>query len=230
SWLSDADKRQLEAEVGVAAAHATSFRNVLRDRKIYVLAFAYFCIIASIYAISFWLPTLIKEQGVSDTLRLGWYAAIPYVAAGIAMYVAGRSSDRTGERRYHCAVPALTGALLLVASIFTQGNLFATLALLTAATAMMWMAYTVFWAMPGEYIKGPAAAGGIALINTIGLSGGFWGPAAIGWARTATGNSHLALVVMACMPVIAGLLILASRQGSKPAHDAAELTLSPESN
>ena len=127
-------------------------------------------------------------------------------------------------------MPALTGALLLIASIFTQRHLFATLALLTAATAMMWMAYTVFWAMPAEYIKGPAAAGGIALINTIGLSGGFWGPAAIGWARTATGNSQLALIVMAVMPVIAGLLILANRSTRKPVHEAAELTLSPESN
>jgi len=146
------------------------------------------------------------------------------------MYVAGRRSDRTGERRLHCALPALTGALLLVAAIFAQGHLFATLALLTAATAMMWMAYTVFWAIPAEYIKGPAAAGGIALINTIGLSGGFWGPAAIGWARTATGNSHLALIVMACLPVIAGLLILANRQRSEPARDAAQLALHPESN
>jgi sugar phosphate permease len=229
-WLSADEKQLLESETGAAHAHNHSFKAVARDPRVYLLAFAYFSIIFPIYAISFWLPTLIKEQGVSDTLRLGWYVAIPYVAAGIGMYVAGRSSDRTGERRYHCALPALTGALLLVASIFTQGHLFATLALLTAATAMMWMAYTVFWAMPAEYIKGPAAAGGIALINTIGLSGGFWGPAAIGWARTATGNSQLALIFMACMPVIAGLLILANRSTRKSAYEAPELTLSPESN
>jgi MFS family permease len=242
-WLSDEEKRLLESETGAAHAHNHSFKAVARDPRVYLLALAYFSIIFPIYAISFWLPTLIKEQGVSDTLRLGWYAAIPYVAAGIAMYVAGRRSDRTGERRLHCAVPALTGALLLVAAIFTQGNLIATLALLTAATAMMWMAYTVFWAMPAEYIKGPAAAGGIALINTIGLSGGFWGPAAVGWARTATGNSHLALIVMAIMPVIAGVLILANRQASQAkqasqptaqstqsTRETADLTLSPESN
>ncbi|MBP0593327.1 MFS transporter [Paraburkholderia sp. LEh10] len=229
-WLSADEKQLLETETGVSEAHNPSFKAVARDPRVYMLAFAYFSIIFPIYAISFWLPTLIKEQGVNDTLRLGWYVAIPYVAAGIGMYVAGRRSDRTGERRYHCAVPALVGAVLLVAAIFAQGNLIATLALLTAATATMWMAYTVFWAIPAEYIKGPAAAGGIALINTIGLSGGFWGPAAIGWARAATGNSHLALLVMAIMPVIACLLILANRQARNPARDTADLALRAESN
>ena len=229
-WLSADEKQLLETETGVTEAHNHSFKAVARDPRVYMLAFAYFSIIFPIYAISFWLPTLIREQGVTDTLRLGWYVAIPYVAAGIGMYVAGRRSDSTGERRYHCAVPALLGAVLLIAAIFAQGHLLATLALLTAATAAMWMAYTVFWAMPAEYIKGPAAAGGIALINTIGLSGGFWGPAAIGWARTATGNSHLALFLMACMPVIACLLILVNRQARQSTADAADLAFSPESN
>ena len=64
-------------------------RQCCEDPRVYVLAIAYFCIIFPIYAISFWLPTLLKEQGVSDTIRLGWYVAIPYVAAAIGMYVGG---------------------------------------------------------------------------------------------------------------------------------------------
>jgi nitrate/nitrite transporter NarK len=78
---------------------------------------------------------------------------------------------------------------------------------------MMWMAYTVFWAIPSEYIKGPAAAGGIALINTIGLSGGFWGPAVIGWTKAATGNMHAGLLVMAGMAAIASVVIITSKRG-----------------
>jgi hypothetical protein len=83
--------------------------------------------------------------------------------------------------------------------------------LFTLATAMMWIAYTVLWAIPSAYIKGPAAAGGIALINTIGLSGGFWGPAIIGWTKTATGNLHLGLLVMASLLVIASLLLVTNK-------------------
>lgn len=212
AWLSTEEKRLLELETGGTAARDHSFRKVARNPRVYVLALAYFCIIFPIYAISFWLPTLLKAQGVTDTIKLGWYAAVPYVAAAFGMYYAGRRSDRVGERRYHCAVPALIGALLFIGSLFTDGHLIATLVLLTLATAMLWMAYTVFWAIPSEYIKGPAAAGGIALINTIGLSGGFWGPAVIGWAKTATGNMHLGIVFLACMPVLAAILILVNRR------------------
>ncbi|MFP4890722.1 MFS transporter [Paraburkholderia sp. EG304] len=211
SWLSDADKRQLEAEVGVAQAHGTSFRHVLRDRKVYVLAFAYFCIIASIYAISFWLPAILKAQGVSDLITLGWYTSIPYVAAAAGMLYMGSRSDRLGERRLHCAAPAAAAALLLAACAAAGNHLALTLTLLTLVTMALWMAYTVFWAIPPEYVKGPAAAGGIALINTIGLSGGFWGPAAIGWIKTAAGSLQPALLAMAGVSLLAALLILPLR-------------------
>ncbi|MGV2288843.1 MFS transporter [Trinickia sp. YCB016] len=211
-WLDEREKRLLAAELTEGAARSHSFKAVLRDGRIYVLALAYFCIIASIYAISFWLPTILKAQGVADTITLGWYSALPYLAAAIGMVAIGRRSDRLGERRYHCALPAIAAALLLAASVLSDGNLAVSLVLLTLATAGLWMAYTVFWAMPSEYIKGPAAAGGIALINTIGLSGGFWGPAIIGWTKAATGNLHLGFLVMACLPMLASVLILGVRR------------------
>ncbi|MCY1213463.1 putative metabolite transport protein NicT [compost metagenome] len=215
AWLTEQEKRLLANEIGSSAAHKHSFLAVARDVRVYVLALAYFCIIAAIYAISFWLPTFIKAQGVNDTVQLGWYSALPYVAAAFGMYYMGRRSDRVGERRFHSAVPATVGGLLLAASILVDGNLAASLVLLTLGTCALWMAYTVFWAMPSEYIKGPAAAGGIALINTIGLSGGFWGPAIIGWAKTATGNLHLGVLILAALPIIAALIILANKLPAK---------------
>jgi sugar phosphate permease len=214
-WLTQDEQRFVEAEVGTHASHEhhiDSFREVLRNPRVYLLALAYFCIIFPIYAISFWLPTLLREQGVNDTIRLGWYVAIPYLAAAIAMYIAGRRSDTLGERRYHSALPALAAAALLMAMPYASGHLFATLALLTLATACMWMAYTVFWAIPSETISGPAAAGGVALINTIGLSGGFWGPAALGWIKAATGSTNGGLLLMAFMAALACVLILASKR------------------
>ena len=211
-WLSVDEKRLIERELGPVAMHSHSFGAVARDPRVYLLALAYFCIIFPIYALSFWLPTLIREQGVTDTIRLGWYSAIPYVAAALGMYVVGRRSDQLGERRYHCAVPACAGAILLAAFTLYGASLAISLALLTLATAAMWMAYTVFWAIPPGYIKGPAAAGGIALINTIGLSGGFWGPAMIGWTKTATGSMHTGLFVMAGIALLAAVLILTNRK------------------
>jgi MFS family permease len=210
-WLTDDEKRLLERETAPAAHRADSFRAVLRSPRVYVLAIAYFSIIFPIYALSFWLPTLLRDQGVTDTIRLGWYVAIPYVAAAISMYLAGRRSDRLGERRYHCAIPALAGAACLIAAIFADGHLTLTLVALTCATASLWMAYTVFWAIPSELVEGKAAAGGIALINTVGLSGGFWGPAVFGWTKTWTGNAHAGLLAMACVSAAAAVLILSAR-------------------
>ncbi|MBP0623626.1 MFS transporter [Cupriavidus consociatus] len=215
SWLSEQERRLLEAELSPAAAHKHSFKAVAKDARVYVLALAYFCIIATIYAISFWLPSLIKAQGVNDTVQLGWYSAIPYVAAAFGMVYMGRRSDRLGERRFHCAVPALGAAVLLAASFATDGNLLVSLVLLTLATMGLWMAYTVFWAMPAEYIKGPAAAGGIALINTIGLSGGFWGPAVIGWTKSATGSLGHGVLLMASLPLLAAVIVLANKLPAK---------------
>lgn len=211
-WLSDDEKRLLEAELATGPTGKDhSFKAVLRNPKVYLLACAYFCIIASIYAMSFWLPTIVKSQGVDDMMRLGWYMTIPYVGAAIGMYFIGRRSDIRGERRFHSSVPALLAALALSLSVFADGHLVASLILLTLATTTLWMAYTVFWAIPGQYIKGDAAAGGIALINTIGLSGGFWGPAIIGWAKTATGNLHLGLLIIAALACCGAVLLVANR-------------------
>ena len=215
NWLSDDEKRLIGAELATASGGSHSFKAVLRNPKVYLLACAYFCIIASIYAMSFWLPTIVKSQGVNDTIRLGWYSAIPYVGAAFGMYFIGRRSDSLGERRYHSSVPALLAAALLALTILTDGNLVASLVLLTLATTALWMAYTVFWAIPPEYIKGDAAAGGIALINTIGLSGGFWGPAIIGWAKTATGSLHLGLLIVAALALCGSVLLVANRLPSE---------------
>lgn len=210
-WLNAAEKQLLETELGTASARNHSFRTVLRDPKVYVLASAYFCIIFSIYAMSFWLPAVIKALGVNDTQQLGWYAALPYVGAALGMYWIGWRSDRLGERRLHCAIPAATGAVLLILYPLAGGNLLVSMALLSLSISMMFMAYTVLWAMPSEHIKGDAAAGGIALINTIGLSGGFWGPAMIGWAKTATGSLDTGLVAVGCVFLCAAFVIIATK-------------------
>jgi MFS family permease len=210
-WLNDDEKRLLKHETAPSQHRADSFKALLKSPRVYVLAFAYFSIIFPIYAISFWLPTLLREQGVSDTLRLGWYTSIPYVAAAVSMYLAGRRSDRLGERRYHCAIPAFAASVCLIAAILADGNLPMTLLALTLGTACLWMAYTVFWAIPSELVEGTAAAGGIALINTVGLSGGFWGPAVVGWTKAWTGSMHAGLFVMACAAAVAAVLILTGK-------------------
>ncbi|MGV7244607.1 MFS transporter [Caballeronia sp. M23-90] len=215
-WLNDAEKRLLASEVESSSTHH-SFAQVAKDPRVYLMAVPYFCFICGIYAVSFWLPTILKADGVTDTMQIGLYSAIPYIASAIAMTIVGRSSDRRGERRYHSAIPALIGAVTLAIATFYGGQLAISLICITIATAMMWVAYTVFWAMPPDYLKGDGASGGIALINTIGLTGGFLSPTIIGWARTATGSLQAGLYVMAGLLAFGALVLIMMRPAAAPA-------------
>lgn len=210
-WLTDDEKRLLSAELHTTDAGHHSFGQVVRDPRVYLLAFAYFTIICGIYAVSFWLPSIIKADGVTDTMQIGLYSMIPYVCAAIAMVVIGRRSDRRGERRFHSAVPALIGAIALAVATTANGNLAVSLVGMTIATSMIWAAYTVFWAIPSQYLKGDAAAGGIALINTIGLIGGFLSPTIIGAIHSATGSMAAGLLVMVALLVAGAAVLVANR-------------------
>lgn len=210
-WLSTDEKRMLAAEIDLSGTHH-SFAQVVKDPRVYLLALPYFCFICGIYAVSFWLPSIIKSAGVRDTMQIGLYSSIPYVAAACAMLLVGRRSDRCGERRLHAAVPALIGSATLALATIFSGNLALALTCMTISTAAMWTAYTVFWAMPSDYLKGDAAAGGIALINTIGLIGGFLSPTIIGWAQSVTGSLHAGLYVMVALLALGGLALIAMRK------------------
>ncbi|WP_371141831.1 MFS transporter [Burkholderia cepacia] len=211
AWLTDDEKRLLAAELHAPGAGHHSFGQVLRDPRVYLLAFAYFTIICGIYAVSFWLPSILKADGVTDTMQIGLYSMIPYVCAAIAMIVIGRRSDRRGERRFHSAVPALIGAIALAVATTANGNLVISLVGMTIATSMIWAAYTVFWAIPSQYLKGDAAAGGIALINTIGLIGGFLSPTIIGAIHSATGSMAAGLLVMVALLVAGAAVLVVNR-------------------
>ena len=211
-WLSQEDKYRLTQETAGAApdTHA-SFFAVVADGRVWLMAVAYFCLICGIYAVSFWLPTILKADGVKGTMQIGWYSAIPYIVSAIAMTILSRSSDRHGERRLHSAIPALVGAVSLAAAAVFGGQLFPSLLFITIATAMIWVAYTIFWAIPSEYLKGDTAAGGMAFINTIGLLGGFLSPTIMGWVKQATGSLQAGLYVMVALLLLGAILLYLNR-------------------
>lgn len=212
-WLSAAEKALLHADLAQRSAQQKhAFRDVLKDSKVYGMAATYFCLICGIYAVSFWLPTLLKNAGVVDTMQIGFYSTIPYIAAIACMLAFARSSDRRRERRWHTMVPALLAGVGLCVATSAPGNFALSLTSITLATGMMWAAYTVFWAMPSEYLEGEAAAGGIALINSIGLLGGFLSPAIIGWAKEATGSLSAGLYAIAALLVAGALLLVVNRR------------------
>ncbi|MCU4539260.1 MFS transporter [Acinetobacter bereziniae] len=214
-WLSDSEKK-LHASLVVISENAhSSFRSALKDPRIYLMAFGYFCLICGIYAMSFWLPTIFRENGVQDLMSIGFLSAIPYILAIILMQLLGYTSDKYNERRWHTSIPAIIAAIsLAISTIFTE-NLIASLAFISIATALIWSSYTVFWAIPAQYLHGAAAAGGIAVINTIGLTGGFLSPTLIGLLKSYTGSSSAGIIAMALIVGLGSILLAANKPKAK---------------
>ncbi|GAA5004765.1 MFS transporter [Acinetobacter puyangensis] len=214
-WLSD-DEKQIHAKLVISSDNAhSSFRAALKDPRIYLMAFGYFCLICGIYSMSFWLPSIIRDSGVNDLMSIGFLSAIPYIAAIIFMQIFGRTSDIYNERRWHTSIPAFIAAISLAISTVFTDNLLASLIFLSLGTAFIWSAYTVFWAIPAQYLQGTAAAGGIAVINTIGLIGGFVSPTLIGLLKSYTGSSSAGVLAMALIVGFGSILLAANKPKTK---------------
>lgn len=217
-WLTDAQKAVIAGDIARAApGQASSFGKALTEPKLYVLAAAYFCLICGVYAVGFWLPSILKSAGLSDLFQIGLYSAIPNLAMIVAMYALGRRSDRRGERHLHSAITAVLGAGLLAWAAYAT-SFPAALISITLASAAIFASYSVFWAIPQQHLKGTAAAGGIALINSIGLFGGFFSPTLIGWTKEATGSLQAGLLVMAALLVLGAVLLATQRTQQPPAR------------
>ena len=206
-WLSANEKKLLAADIASHSTQQTSFRRVLKDKRIYTMAFSYFCIIAAMYTISFWLATILRNAGITDVMEIGLYSIIPYFTAGISMFIFSRSADHYRERRWHCSVLAMLGAIALCMAAMMTNHFILFLISISLATAFMFSSYTIFWAMPSDFLKGQAAAGGIALINSLGLLGGFVSPSLIGFANTWYGNPNAGLFLMSGLLLIGSVVI-----------------------
>ena len=193
--------------------------GAFRNAKVWVLCAAYFGFIMGLYGIGFWLPSLIKASGISNPVTIGWLVAIPYSAAVVCMILTSRHSDRTGERRWHIAMPALVGAAALVVSTFVPQTPLWAIVTLTVATMGILTGLAQFWVLPPAFLGGAAAAAGIALINSVGNLAGFVSPFAVGWIKDTTGSTNYGLYVIAVSLVLGGAIVLkiAQRSGHRSA-------------
>ena len=214
-WLTTAEKDLLESRIAADQKSQThlSVGQTLRDPRVLLLAGLYFCFIMGLYGVSFWLPQLIKGLGVSDLKTIGLLSAIPYGVAAVAMVLVGRSSDALQERRLHLVVPALLGAAgLALAGAYGSQPVLGMLAL-TLGTAGVLSVLPVFWTLPTALLGGAGAAAGIALVNSVGNLAGFLSPYMVGAVKDATGNTTLAMFVLAGSMVLgAAVSVVATRK------------------
>ena len=184
-------------------------RHALTDIRVWMLSFVYLGFAIGAYGIQIWLPLIIKQQNF-DNFTVGILAGLPYLAAVIGMVAWAGVVDRHGHR-----VLNLTATCLLAMAGFVLALLSGSFALsllgLTVALVGVNAARAVFWAIPARFLTGIAAAGGIAFINSLGTTGGFIGPAIMGWLREATGSFTAGLMVLAAILFASALLALSLR-------------------
>ena len=210
-WLNDDEKTLLEQNIALDRRDKQhmSVWKTLSNAWVLLFALIYFCISMGLYGISFWLPQIIKNTGVTDPLNVGLLTAIPYGCAAIAMNLMSRSSDLRGERRWHFSIAAVAGAVGLIISALNPTNTTLSLAALSLATAGVLSAFPISWTMPTAMLAGTSAAAGIALINSIGGLAGYVSPYLVGWISTRWQRLDLGLYVIAGSLFLGALLVLA---------------------
>jgi ACS family tartrate transporter-like MFS transporter len=210
-WLSAREKKWLADRLARASSDsADSQRHSLRDcftsPVVWLLCLIYFLRNVGTYGYEMWLPSIVKGVTGKSDLVVGMINGLPYLGAGIAMYLVGRHSDKTGERRGHMAAGAVVATIGFVVAATAQ-NAFLAIAGLCVAYAGSKASLPPFWALTTQFLKGTAAAGGIALINSVGNLGGFFGPPLVGLIKDKTDSNFGGLVLLGACYV--GVAILA---------------------
>jgi ACS family tartrate transporter-like MFS transporter len=219
SWLTAAERdwlaQRMEAEDRERhERHGLTLWRALADRRVWLLIALYFTVAAGSNAFGAYLPQLVEDRFPDlNKFGVGLVAAIPNLVAVIAMVFNGVHSDRTGERTWHVAVPAFVAAGGWALSAMDKWPVVSLLGLCLAQAGIMSMLPT-FWTLPAAFLSGVAAAGGIALINSVGNLGGFVGPTVVGSLEKATGDYGWGLVAMAFTMFVGGLLAMRFRPGN----------------
>ena len=199
-WLNAREKAWIQGRLALAAqqtgaAQRHTLGDVFKSPVVWLLCLLYFLMNVGGYGYEMWLPTIVQGMSGKSDAMVGLMGAIPYFLAGVVMYLVGRHSDARGERRGHIAASALSAAIGFAIAALVK-NPYIAFAGLALAFAGLKATIAPFWALTTAFLSGTAAAGGIALINSVGNLGGFFGPTFVGLIKDRTGGDLGALLLL----------------------------------
>ncbi len=214
-WLSSAEKTYVQARLDEEAVQSKGrahfkLSEAFMSSRIWLLCFIYFLLTVGIYGYEMWLPSIIKEFYLQSYSVVGLINAIPYLVSVVVMLLIGYHSDKTGERRWHVAISAFAAAAGFALSAYLQNPYMAMIALMASLVGLK-SAMGPFWALATTFLSGTAAAGGIALINSVGNLGGFVGPSLVGIVNDRTGSLETSLWILGGALLLMGILVLLIR-------------------
>ncbi len=211
NWLTPDEKNLVKQELAQDNQHKeghASVKEFVADKRLWLLAGIYFCVVMGQYAITFWLPTLIRNSGISDNWHIGLLTSLPYMCAIVVMILAGRSGDHFQERRWHLIIPMCAGAIALTFATLFASNLTLSLICLCIAASGVLTASSLFWMLPTNFLGGVSAAAGIAAVNSFANLAGFCSPYLIGWITTNTGSNAIGMFLITAVLIFGASLVL----------------------
>ncbi|MEV8390923.1 MULTISPECIES: MFS transporter [unclassified Streptomyces] len=234
TWLSTAEKEWLTGELAAENATKTgsserghgreALKEAFRSGRVWVLAMVYFGFIYGLYALAFFLPTIIEgfqeSFGTSfSVMDKALITAIPYLPAAVVLFFWSRNATRHGTRTWHVAGPAVVGGISIPLALYMDSPA-ATISVITVTACAIFAALPVFWSIPSRFLTGAAAAAGIALINTAGNIAGFAAGYVTGWLKDFSGGYTLSMFVVGGFMLLSAALMVAlsRRRPAGPSH------------
>ena len=205
-WLTG----ELDREKSSRKSHVPVW-SALRNPNVLLLCGIYFFGLLNTYGLSFWLPKIVQQISTLNVTQVSLVCAIPYVISLPLMLVAGWHTDRSGERKWHTAIPRLIAAAALVPAAFASDSVTLSVIALSVAIVGLYCAHPAFWPLPTALLGSNAAAASIGMINSFGGLGGFVGPYTIGRLSGASGGFRMSLLTLAGCALTSGLLVLLLR-------------------
>jgi MFS family permease len=210
-WLSPEERTWLNGVLAaerqaIAAKHSSRLRDAFLNWRVLTCAAINFCAIIGSVGLGLWMPQIIKGLGFG-VVAVGFIAAVPYICGAIAMMLWARLSDKGGERSWFVASGLLLGAVSLVACSYATSSPLVSIVALCGAVVGIMCYQSTFWPIPSSFLTGSAAAGGLAMIVSIGNLGGFVGPYLIGLIKQSTDSFAWALFSVAAFLTMAAILI-----------------------
>lgn len=232
-WLDPAERdalqQALDAEDAVKQKEGpTSAMSALKNLKVLHFTAVFLFIQIGVYGMIFYLPTMVRDllgTEASD-IKVGLVAAIPWAVSIVGTFFVTRWSDRTGIRTPVVLVLWVVMAIALAASVFLPTPL-AIIALSIAAVGYF-AATPIFWTIPSAMLSGVAAAGGIALISSVGNLGGFVAPNLKTWFEEFTDSSTAGIVLMGVMCLLAVVILLPTLRNQPSEPDGSKVDLDDE--
>ncbi|AKL41567.1 MFS transporter [Serratia marcescens] len=211
-WLSAEEKQALQQQLDEEQKGIKAVRNygeAFRSRNVILLCVQYFAWSIGVYGFVLWLPSILRSGMQMGMVEAGWLSAVPYLAATIAMIVVSWASDKMQNRKLFVWPLLLIGALAFFGSYAVGTNHFwISYGLLVVAGAAMYAPYGPFFAIIPEMLPKNVAGGAMALINSMGALGSFFGSWFVGYLNGATGSPAASYMFMAIALVVAVVLTL----------------------